>query len=430
MWSRWRRDHGALFDVMTDYRYVLQPSGTPEELGGKTGRLERSSPSIGRASPALSRVVVAWTLIILISVAVAAIGAEGSLRLLNKPRPVTSGWRVLAPERMRLQLNQLGFRGHPIQYSRDDFVVLLVGDSQVHAGGCAYDWMPERRLEAHLTGGKPVRVFSLGGEGYGQDQELLALHEYYQRFRSDLVLVWETPGNDIWNNTFPTGDPGGFYPKPTYRLQAGGLWGPSAKVGEVVSSPVRLVALYDRLFGSRDGDWERYLPPPYEPLSDYTGPVNDTWDTMLKQGAGSIPLDNMATEKSHEAIYLTPRSPRSQYGIDLTRRLLGEMSRLAGAHGSGFLTFWVDAPNLEVPDPEAVYSLNGRYYRVSNRQRLANMGDVNDGFESLILPLRTRHWRISPTDLHLNDHAVDDVMRDLAAALKARGAVPTETGQK
>jgi hypothetical protein len=365
-------------------------------------------------------------MMILTSVSVPILGGELALHVLDRPKPVFSGWRVLAPARMRMQLNQIGYRGQPIAYTRDDFVILLVGDSHVHAGGCAYDWMPERRLEAHLAGGRRVRVFSLGGEGYGQDQELLAMRDYYRRHRADLVAVWETPGNDIWNNIFPTGDPNGLYPKPTFRLDRGVLRGPSSQIGDRLSSPVRLFALYDKLFYSADRDWERYLPPPYEPLRGYRGPVNHTWETMAREQTGSIPLDNMATEKSHEAIFLTPRSPRSQYGIDLTHTLLAEMATVARTHGSGFVTFWVDIPTMETPEPEAVYALDGLLYRVSNRQRLANMADVNRGFDNIILPLRSRDWRVSPIDLHLNDHAVDDVMRDLAMALKARGVVPDE----
>ena len=169
------------------------------------------------ASPAKRTVFIAITFLFVLGIPVLVV--EGLLRVLNLASPVVSGVRAAQQERYRLQCNQLGSRGVPIQYSAGDYVVLLIGDSQVEAAACSYYWLPERRLEHHLSATRPVRVFSLGAGGWGQDQQLLALREYYQRFRADLVIAWQTPDNDLWNNTFPSMDPDGHQPKPTYWLE-------------------------------------------------------------------------------------------------------------------------------------------------------------------------------------------------------------------
>ena len=140
-------------------------------------------------------------LAILVSISIALIFIEVVLRIVNYPKPIISGWKTL--ESYKSERHQLGFRGQPIEYQDDDFVIVLVGDSQVEAKACAFGWMPEQRLQFYLnSSGKKVKVFSLGGPATGQDQQLLSLREYYQNFRADLVILWFTPANDVWNITF------------------------------------------------------------------------------------------------------------------------------------------------------------------------------------------------------------------------------------
>ena len=348
-------------------------------------------------------------------------GAELLLRALGRPVPLVSGWRAPVNEQLRMQRNELGYRGQPIEYGEDDTVVLLVGDSQVEAMACAYEWMPERRLEAHLgaRSGRRVHVFSLGAGGYGQDQQLLALREYLARYRADVVINWETPGNDLWNITFPTMDPDGLQPKPTFWLENGELRGPSSQMGEIVSPRMRLVSLIERRWPLRlpDEEWETRLPPPYKPMEAYRGPVNRTWQERFDENLGTIPTDNFATEKSHMAIFLEPRSPRTGYSATLMHLLLQQMASAVQSRGGRFMTYWVDVPSVDLPEPEAVYSLNGRYYRASRRQALRTLAEANAGFATHVSPLPMAQWRVSPVDGHLNEHAVDMVMQDLAAAV-------------
>ncbi|GKS57906.1 hypothetical protein YTPLAS18_14330 [Nitrospira sp.] len=356
----------------------------------------------------------------IVSLAVAA----AVLQVLYDPPRETSGWRtatIMAGDISARELNELGFRGQSIHYSDGDRVVVLLGDSQVEARpGCAFGWMPERRLQTHLERltGLRVKVFTLGSSGYGQDQQLLVLREYFARFRADLVVLWETPANDIWNNLFPTHWPANGMPKPTFRLEEGQLVGPSEVMGALLPVPRTWVGFLLQRFGrtpGRDERWEQFLPPAYQALASYDGPVNLAWE----RDESLLVDENLLTEKSHRSLYLTPISPRMRYGIQLTRALMQEARHLAQEHGATYVTL-VSSParvdSLPVKNLEAeVYRFRGRYYRASQRQRYDTLREINEGFLSYDIPVTVDEPEIGPMDGHLNEHAVDQVMRDLAA---------------
>ena len=245
------------------------------------------------------------------------------LQLIYKPPSILCGWRSSAPA---AEKNELGFRGRPIKYSDDDYVIVLLGDSQVESTALPMESMPERRLESDLnTLGKKVRVVSIGAGGYGQDQELLALQEYLSNYRADMVVLWQTPTNDIWNNLFKT-HMANRNPKPTFWLEGGSLRGPSESLGQpLANSPIMVVSLWQRVFSlpHRDRDWERQLPEPYSPLDHYDGPVNREWQERWDTNLGRMRDENLATEKSHMAVMLSPHSKRMQYRTGFNARSLG-----------------------------------------------------------------------------------------------------------
>jgi hypothetical protein len=353
-----------------------------------------------------------------------------------KPTRVYSGWRTPNSNKFRFERNQLGFRGQPIQYVDNDLVVLLLGDSQVEADACAFDWMPEKRLQDHLSMYvNNVKVFSLGSSGYGQDQQLLVLREYYEKYRADLVMLWETPENDIWNNIFPTHWPANGAPKPTFWLKDGQLHGPHEQMGqELYTSPVKLLRfLWRRQYfvEPRDQAWEKkYLPEPYLPLAEYHGPVNQAWQERWDTNRGTMRRENLNNEKSHLAIKLTPRSPRMQYGLDLTRALLHEIADLVSAHGGKFAIFSAVAPPEEVNSREEVYVLNGKYYRTSSTQLKQNLDYKNQDFDCYVVPITLKKWRVGPNDSHLGEHAVDQVMKDLAEQVARRALNRQHVGRR
>ena len=359
-------------------------------------------------------------LLVIFSTVFSLLMAEAMLQVAGKPAPTLSGWR--SHVKSKLELNQLGFRGHPIEYSDGDFIVVLLGDSQVEAlQCCAYGWLPERRLQYHLNArGKKVKVFTLGSGGYGQDQQLLVLREYYQKYRADLVVLWQTPENDVWNNMFPTHWPANGTPKPTFWLENGELHGPNVGMGANLSSKIKLVALWERFISpaSRDEHYEKYFPPAYSPMLEYEGPVDRDWQKRWDGNIGFMRDENLGNEKSHLVMRLTPPSARTQYGLDLTRRLLQELEKLVTRHAGRFVVFRADKP-LEVPDIGGkIHVLNGRYYKTSNEQFQSNVNYLNQDFKSYVSRVSIDDWKVGPEDSHLNEHATDQVMEDLSRKLE------------
>jgi hypothetical protein len=353
-----------------------------------------------------------------------AAGVLGAVLLQVGYRPprIVSGWKSFAPA---TQQNQLGYRGRRIAYVPDDYVIVLLGDSQVEAMALTLDAMPERRLESYLDAARrPTRVFSLGAGGYGQDQELLALQQYFQTYRADLVVLWQTPGNDVWNNVFNT-HMFNRNPKPTFWLdRSDSLRGPSEFLLQpLADSRVVVASLWQRAFGLpwRDRAWEQNLPEPYSPLDRYDGPVKTEWQERWNTNRGGMRDENLATEKSHLAVMLTPRSKRMQYGLDLTHALTQRISDLVKANGGRLVLMSVDDHPF-VSEDDQVYVLNGKYYRVSKRQFEANWREVNRGFDAEVIPVTVEDYRVGPDDGHLNALATEQVMADLARRLRTRVA--------
>jgi hypothetical protein len=286
--------------------------------------------------------------------------------------------------------------------------------------------MPESRLEFYLNSmGKKVKVFSLGGPATGQDQQLLSLQEYYQKFRADMVVVWFTPGNDVWNNTFPSNDDR--TPKPTFWLKDGQLLGPTEMTGQPMRETPRLklTQFWRKYFPfSRDKEWAKFLPAPYAPMTSYDGPFKDEWQKRLEASPMYLRYENFDTDKNDRALYFSPRSPRIQYGLDLTRRLLQEMQKAAAAHGGQFAIFRSESLSAisGKNGVDGVYILNRKFYRVSSDQFKDNMNYLTQGFSNYLIPVVVEPSNVGPEDAHLNEHATDQVMKDLAAAIG--GAIP------
>jgi hypothetical protein len=286
-----------------------------------------------------------------------------------------------------------------------------------------FDEMPERLLEKSIDSPtQKIKVFSLGTGGYGQDQELLALQEYFQKYRADLVVLWQTPANDIWNNLFKT-HMGNRNPKPTFWIDgAGNLSGPSETLEQPLgNSPIVAVALWQRAFGLswRDKTWESHLPEPYVPMDHYDGPVRTEWQERWSTNFGGMRDENLATEKSHLAGFLKPRSKRLVYGLDLTRALTLRIRGLVNANHAKLVTFQAYDPAFAAEDDQ-VYVLNKKYYLVSQRQFMENWSYVNRDIDTEMVPIAEKDWRVGPEDGHLNMQATKQVMRDLAERLKLR----------
>lgn len=356
-------------------------------------------------------------LLLFASVLLILVLCEVVLQVFYDLTPATSGWRF--QKNMPQETNQMGFRGQPIEYTPDDFVVVLLGDSNVESIALDFPDMPEKRLQHYLVeSGFPATVISLGAGGYGQDQQLLVLEEYFRNYRADMVILWQTASNDVWNNMFPTHWPANGWRKPTYRLEGGRLIGPNERMGRI-SSRIQLIALVQQILDNKDkdGKWEKYLPEPYAPLLTYDGPVSRKWQESWDANQRMMRHENLANEKSHLALKLAPRSPRTEYGLRLTHRLLEEIEQLALANGAGFAIFSPGRPPRRSDNREIVCLLNNRYYRISSGQFEDNIRYMNNGFRWLRVPVTVKNWRVSPADGHYNALATDQIMRTLAGLL-------------
>jgi hypothetical protein len=364
--------------------------------------------------------------LVLASSALTLAAVELALRLLDMPAwdtALRAGWRYKGQ-----YVNELGYRGQPIHYSDRDIVIVLLGDSQVESEQCPPDMMPERYLEQHLKRRDArFRVFTLGSGGYGNDQQYLALKEYFGKYRADAVLLWQTFNNDVWNNIFPTHWPADGTIKPTYWLDSGALQGPNYQLGEVIRKPAqtKIGVMLNRLISpgkGLDSSWERFLPPPYQPLTRYEGSFLTDWDPSDPSNKNPLlKSENLKNEKSHFSVHLYPRSERMQYGLDLTRKLLGSIRDTASEQHSGFFIFYALTPahdqrrfENEGADDVIVQKRDGLFYRTSSRQTMANMEYANEGFTTLAIPISLETWRVSDTDGHLSCEANDQLMRDLA----------------
>jgi hypothetical protein len=367
--------------------------------------------------------------LVIASTVLTLVGIEIGLRLLHWPSwdvERRAGWKSTDPDGF---LNELRYRGKPIRYSDRDIVIVLLGDSQVQAAACSPDEMPEQFLENYLDQFDPrYKVFSLGSGGYGNDQEYLALKEYFGKYRANAVVLWETFDNDIWNNVFPTHWPKDGDLKPTFWLDHGALKGPNYQLEELIGKRGRtkLEVLLHRLHYMRDLDesWERYLPRPYQPLTHYDGSFATDWDPSNPNNKWPYLKDeNLKNEKSHFSVQLYPRSARMQYGLDLTRKLFGLINDLAREHDSKFFLFYTVTPDDQLRlkndrvDDIIVHKRDGLFYRTRFRQSMANQAYLNNGFTTLAIPILLRDWRVSATNGHLNCAANEQVMRDLAAKI-------------
>ncbi|MGH6609110.1 MAG: hypothetical protein ACRECQ_02540, partial [Burkholderiaceae bacterium] len=162
---------------------------------------------------------------------------------------------------------------------------------------------------------------------------------------------------------------------------------------------------------------------PYTPLTNYDGAACDDWQQRYDNDVGYMRNENLQTEKSHLAISLAPVSKRTQYGLDLTRQLLKEIEQTVKKNGGRFVVFNTNEPQEAFDRPECktnevVHQLNNKYYKTSRSQYWQNVRYMNDGLVSFTVPVTISAWRRGPDDGHLNEHAVDQVMRDLAEKLQ------------
>ena len=362
---------------------------------------------------------------LIIGVFIALFISEIILQILDfPPRPV-SGW-LNCKNKNPGQCNYLGFRGREITYSADDFVVVLLGDSEVYASSFPFEQIPERRLEHFLQNYKDnVKVFTIADMGYGQDQQYLALKKYFEKHRADLVLLMFTARNDIDNNFYPASGRNNTI-KPNFWLENGELRGPTEGWLDPVGPRMKLALLWKSYVGKTIGEsriemWKKdILPPPYQPLRHYQGEVDYSWQEMWN----SFPQEDytgIEYEKIDNPNQLTPRSKMREYGINLTRKLFSEIKKLTEANNGHFIIFKEERPwELQASGKEKAYFFNGKYYKTSIRQYQDNLRELFYGFEHYRIPLNIENYTVKSGDSHLNQQAIDKLFKELSQIISKK----------
>jgi hypothetical protein len=251
-------------------------------------------------------------------------------------------------------------------------------------------------------------------DGYGQDQQLLVLREYFREYSADFVIVWETPDNDIWNNMFPTHWVKDGAPKPTFWSDSDdNLKGPKRAFYRF-----HLVSLIDNIFfnTSLDDLWEeKYMPPPYKPMTHYSGVASANWYVLNRRA------ENIENEKTHVILSLVPISERTQYGLRLTNKLLKAMYEESRNNDAGFVAFAVDRTDFPLSDGTYKLKRGSKtiFAKLSGKQYWKNMAKINQDIDYFTIPVLVKHF-MNGRDPHLNEDAVDQVMKDLTTALEPK----------
>jgi hypothetical protein len=310
------------------------------------------------------------------AVALAALGvatAEIAMRYRNWPPSVVSGWQTTAASG---PVNQLGWRGQPWQPHRQaDFVVVVTG--RFECAECPPDETLDVMLERALRRYNPnARVVTLGSSGYSQDQEFLALHEYFAHERADLVVTWASIADDVPANTFRgvrTGS-GSIRSKPTFALQDNDIRGPTEMIGQPLYG-FKISALLWPMFIDLDRDWGRLLPKPDPGATDAPSTI----------AARRQVDDALEEQRSPWAIWLTPRPARVKYGIALTSALLRHMRELTTLRGARF-TVLLTPPEPHAESPVALEHA-GHWFVADPAARDAAVAEVTEGLDMITLPL-------------------------------------------
>ena len=359
-------------------------------------------------------------LALLLGLLVAVFMSEIILQIIDiTPRPV-SGWKN-CPTKHPGECNSMGYRGEEITYSPDDFVVLLVGDSELYAPALPFEQKAEKRLEYYLKNyNNKVKVFTVADMGYGQDQQYLALREYYEKYRADLVLLLFTERNDIEDNMFPVTGLNNTI-KPTFWLENAKLKGPTRGLLEPAGSRIKLALLWQRYISRTIGGtsylqrWAKEkLPTPYNPQSDYQGEVDNSWHEEWLTDPQTV-KKYIVYEREGPSNQYTPRSKRREYGYELTRKLFSEIKKLVETHKGQFIIFKEERPwELRDMEMEKAYLFKGKYYKITMKQYHTNMKELFEGFEHYRIPLYMEDVTVKGPDEHLSHEAIDKLMKELS----------------
>jgi hypothetical protein len=396
----------------------------------------------------INRKTAASSFLLLISSMVAIVAFEFLLRALGIVIPVQNGWKWddMPFQKYKFpdsQTNQLGFKGSTIEYSNDDTVIVLLGDSQVESAALPMRGMPESILEKTLvrkSGGK-IKVFTLGSSGWGLDQQLLALKEYLSRYHADYIIQWATPQNDLWETAFSdrsTGTTAGPI-KPTFFLKSDKLISPE-KNNQFFIGGLAITQLALTKFGLISAgeyiktEWDNAhfknwtTPNPNQNCNNLAEISQFEFQPFRKNLPKSINLtttEAVSKGRSHFFNFIQSPSAMGTYQKDLAATMYSELSRTAQNHGAKFLAFY---PHRELDNSYArvkcISETGGASYNLKYdpegvlRQILGEIELINVDIHG------ENEIAVSADDAHLNELGNTRAMNALADILNKRIATP------
>jgi hypothetical protein len=293
--------------------------------------------------------------------------------------------------------------------------------------------MPEAILERFLL--DQVQCTSIAAGGWGQDQQYLALKQFFENHTADYVFLWFTPHNDIWNNMFPTHFPKNGWAKPTFRLENNHLVGPTEEIKQIVYATPRLrilepfKLLWKRPFiFNRDEYFEKnYFPTSIQWLKEKNNKNNTTpfaqklIGVSAKDKSAYFRHENFENGKNHWSPWIDPRGERLDYGIKLTNLLLRKIQRLCAVNEAKFKIIWVDNikgfndfPSRKINEPFEYVSIGKKTYKLSNKIFVENMTLLLDSLENEKIVLRNKPWWRAKNDMHLNQESNVFVMQQIS----------------
>lgn len=341
----------------------------------------------------------------------------------SKSEVIPIGWTYQSNNQDVKDFNQYGFKGKkiPSEKKSNQKWILLLGDSQVESLGLDDSLQMEYLLGKKMNQGQDTLeyiFFTIGTGGYGQDQQLIWLQKVLERHPIDMVMLWFTPENDVWNNMFPTHWPWNGTPKPTFVLHDERLALKLDTLKYELKSKYQLTALFEKIsltqkYGSLDDYWsEKYLPP------------NEiiTRETLLDKKkiqwiGGQERLDE---QKTHLLLYTEKDTKRLQYGLKLTSALLDSIKNMIFVNGADFKIFVAGNHFYEsMYDGKWMYDHHLQsFFQVNKSKYQKRLEELLKPFDSKIFYLATENKSISESDTyHLNQAAQAELADSLAVWL-------------
>lgn len=370
-----------------------------------------------------------------ISTLIGLVIVEGTLRLMDHPSAPKIGWGwsqspyANADFKNAEPPNKLGLRGQNFEINDTDFVVLLVGDSYVEAGLQPAHDMPAIILEQALKDQYNIsnaKVFSLASAGWGQDQQLQAMERYFSDYRANLVLLWLTPVNDYWENTFvdrsTSAETG--HLKPTLEW-VDGQWDwfdfslPPLKILQLINLSLaqtqhnRATPLASQFRAKQQANLPVSMRPPQSDGATAKSCPDRTItqsELILAYRTDPSPFsvtteEDFSNGRSHFVPFATTPSPLESYEVDVTLELLTRIHALTKAQDTPLRMIYPAGSDIDRAFAAigCIIDINGSQIPIDADDTLKHLRTSN--FDGLIIDTQISSPRptiLAEDDWHLN----------------------------